>query len=593
MLHKRVEAGGITLESTPAVQDRHEDQPVRPGKVYIVGAGPGHPELLTLKAAELLRRADVVIYDRLIQEEVLALAKPSAERIYMGKPLGRHESRQQEINELLVRKAREGKVVVRLKGGDPYVFGRGGEEAEYLADHGIPFEVVPGVTSAFAAPLSAGIAVTHRDVASSVAVVTGHEASREGERIPWGALAQIDTLIFLMSVTNIDTIVRKLIEHGLDPATPAAMVQMAFWPEEKVVVGTVSDIAEKVQQSGVRPPATLVIGKVVGMREKLVLAERELRRQPQERFVAAPPPDQLMRLATGGLAAQVLGLALELDVFGWLDEARGPEELAERLGACAEPLREVLEVLVALGLVEKLEGGRYRNLELASHYLSSHSESTLREALLYQAQLGGDWARLRDYVQRGEVETTLADQRVEHHRANEVLARCAAPWVVNQLELGGGPVLVVGYGGEVYERLIEERWPGTKIRRIDPTGNGIDWKTWERVTGAEGAYQTVVLSGLLGCMPKGQMGRFLRTVSRRLRNGGQLVFHDAFMATGVLPPPEAVLGFLARRIWRGGCGVWTAERLRNELEQLGFRDIEARPLTAGTVMVVARRPADT
>ena len=135
---------------------------LQPGKVYIVGAGPGHPELLTLKAAELLRTCDVVVYDRLIQEEVLALAKPSAEKIYMGKPVGRHETRQQEIHELLVRKAREGKVVVRLKGGDPFVFGRGGEEAEYLADHGIPFEVIPGVSSAFAGPLAAGIAVTHR-----------------------------------------------------------------------------------------------------------------------------------------------------------------------------------------------------------------------------------------------------------------------------------------------------------------------------------------------------------------------------------------------------------------------------------------------
>ena len=133
------------------------------GKVYLVGAGPGHPELLTLKAAELLQTGDVIVYDRLIQEEVLNLAKPAAERIYMGKTVGRHESRQTEIHELLVRKAREGRTVVRLKGGDPFVFGRGGEEAEYLAGHGVPFEVVPGVSSALAAPASAGIAITHRD----------------------------------------------------------------------------------------------------------------------------------------------------------------------------------------------------------------------------------------------------------------------------------------------------------------------------------------------------------------------------------------------------------------------------------------------
>ena len=147
------------------------------GKVYLVGAGPGHPELLTVKAAELLRKADVVVYDRLVQEEVLALSKPAAERIYMGKPVGKHGSRQEEIHALLLQKAREGKLVVRLKGGDPFLFGRGGEEAEYLADRGIPFEVIPGVSSALAAPLSAGISVTHREAASSVAIVTGHEAA--------------------------------------------------------------------------------------------------------------------------------------------------------------------------------------------------------------------------------------------------------------------------------------------------------------------------------------------------------------------------------------------------------------------------------
>ena len=136
------------------------------GKVYLVGAGPGHPELLTIKAANLIKAADVIVYDRLIQEDVLALAKPGAERIYMGKPVGRHDSRQDEINELLVHKAHEGKTVVRLKGGDPFLFGRGGEEAEYLAEHGISFDVIPGISSAFSAPLSAGIPVTHRDYSS-------------------------------------------------------------------------------------------------------------------------------------------------------------------------------------------------------------------------------------------------------------------------------------------------------------------------------------------------------------------------------------------------------------------------------------------
>ena len=181
---------------------------MRCGKVYLVGAGPGHPELLTLKAAKLLETGDVIVYDRLIQEEVLALAKPSAERIYMGKKVGIHESRQDEIHELLLRKAREGKIVVRLKGGDPFLFGRGGEEAEFLAGHGVPFEVVPGVSSALAAPLSAGIAVTHRDAASAIAIVTGHEASRQESRLNWQALAGMDTLVFLMAVRNTGRIAR-------------------------------------------------------------------------------------------------------------------------------------------------------------------------------------------------------------------------------------------------------------------------------------------------------------------------------------------------------------------------------------------------
>lgn len=239
------------------------------GKVYLVGAGPGHPELLTLKAAALLKVADVIIYDRLIQEEVLRLTKTSAERIYMGKPLGKHTSRQDEIHELLVRKAREGKTVIRLKGGDPFLFGRGGEEAEYLADHGVPFEVIPGVSSALAAPLSAGISVTHRDCSSCVAIVTGHEAHEEQSRLDWEALSKMETLVFLMAVHNVRKIAERLMAHGRGPATPAAMIQMAYWRDERVVTGTLASIADEVQRAGIEPPATLVIGEVVRLREKL------------------------------------------------------------------------------------------------------------------------------------------------------------------------------------------------------------------------------------------------------------------------------------------------------------------------------------
>lgn len=247
---------------------------MNPGKVYLVGAGPGHPDLLTLKAADLLKKADVVIYDRLIQEEVLAFCRPSAERIYMGQPVGKHESRQDEVHELLVTKAREGKLVVRLKGGDPFVFGRGGEEMEFLAERNVPFEVVPGVSAALAAPLAACIAVTHRESASSVAIVTGHETRKDPGRISWEALSKLDTLVFLMGVYNVREICTNLVEHGCHPATPAAMIQMAFWPDQRIVTGTLGSIADEVERLAIKPPATLVVGQVVKLREKLGMLDQ-------------------------------------------------------------------------------------------------------------------------------------------------------------------------------------------------------------------------------------------------------------------------------------------------------------------------------
>ncbi len=238
------------------------------GTVYLVGAGPGSPDLLTLRAVSLLETADVIVHDRLIHPDTLAHARADAERIDMGKPVGCHQSRQGEINELLVQKAREGKTVVRLKGGDPFVFGRGGEEAEYLAARSIPFEVVPGVSSSLAAPLSAGIPVTHRGSAASVTIVTGHECNGKS-RLDWDVLARLDTLVFLMAVHNVGTIAALLVEHGRSPETPAAMIQMAFWPEERVVTGTLRTIADAVDAAGIQPPATLVIGEVVAVRERL------------------------------------------------------------------------------------------------------------------------------------------------------------------------------------------------------------------------------------------------------------------------------------------------------------------------------------
>ena len=291
---------------------------------------PGHPELLTIKAATLIKAADVIVYDRLVQEDVLALAKPGAERIYMGKPVGRHDSRQDEVNELLVHKAREGKAVVRLKGGDPFLFGRGGEEAEYLAEHGVAFDVIPGVSSALSAPLSAGIPVTHRDASSAVAIVTGHFREGDDDEVDFNALSKIPTVVFLMGVHAVEQIARRLIREGRDADTPAAIIQMAFWHGEQVVTGTLETIAEEAKLHGIKAPATLVIGEVVRLREKLKKAERELQRrgEPDARFAPGPSPQELFRLATAGVGSQMLAWAVSAGVFEALEHPKTVYNLA-------------------------------------------------------------------------------------------------------------------------------------------------------------------------------------------------------------------------------------------------------------------------
>lgn len=251
------------------------------GTVYLIGAGPGDPGLFTLRGKEVLETADVVIYDRLVHPTLLNLIRPDAERIYVGKASAHHSVRQPDINALLVENAKRGKNVARLKGGDPYVFGRGGEEAEYCQEHGIPFEVVPGVTSAIAAPAYAGIPVTHRDAASSFAVITGHERddSREsGTRAPGGAETRrnwksianaADTLVFLMGVEALAEITQKLMEHGRDANTPIALVQWGTWFKQRVVVGTLNTIVAEVEKAKLTPPAVCIVGEVVNQREKL------------------------------------------------------------------------------------------------------------------------------------------------------------------------------------------------------------------------------------------------------------------------------------------------------------------------------------
>ena len=247
------------------------------GYVFLVGAGPGDPKLITLKGSECIAKADVLVYDRLASRRLLALARPDCELIYVGKSPDRHTLRQEEINQVLVDKGLEGKIVTRLKGGDPFVFGRGGEEAEALLKAGIEFEVVPGITSAIAVPAYAGIPVTHRDLTTSFAVITGHEDPTKNETtIHWDHLAlSHGTLVFLMGMQNLPMIAQKLMENGKKPTTPVGIIQWGTRPEQRTLVGQLDTIATEVIKQGFTNPSIIIVGEVVRLREKLQWFEKK------------------------------------------------------------------------------------------------------------------------------------------------------------------------------------------------------------------------------------------------------------------------------------------------------------------------------
>ncbi|MDQ7787896.1 MAG: uroporphyrinogen-III C-methyltransferase [Thermodesulfovibrionales bacterium] len=247
------------------------------GKVYLVGAGPGDIGLLTIKGLNCLKNADVVVYDFHLNAQVLNYIDHNAEFIYAGKRGGHHTMTQDEINRTLVERAKQGKMICRLKGGDPFVFGRGGEEAEALAEEGIEFEIVPGVSSSIAAPAYAGIPLTHRHLSSSFAVVPGYEDPTKKESvIDWSKLATgVGTIVFLMAVKNLDLIVRKLIEHGRSPDTPVAVIRWGTRPDQTTLVGTLNTIAALVKEKDIRPPAVTVVGEVVRLRDSLQWYEKK------------------------------------------------------------------------------------------------------------------------------------------------------------------------------------------------------------------------------------------------------------------------------------------------------------------------------
>ena len=239
------------------------------GEVYLIGGGPGDPDLLTFRALRLMQQADVVVYDRLISPAVLDLTRRDAERMYVGKERDNHSVPQDQINQLLVDLALEGKRVCRLKGGDPFIFGRGGEEIELLAEQHIPFQVVPGITAASGISSYAGIPLTHRDHAQSVTFATGHLKDGTSD-LNWQALAQPgQTVVFYMGLKGIETITSKLMEHGLDPNTPAALVQKGTTPDQEEYIGTLMTLPQIVQESEIKPPTLIIIGSVVTLHDKL------------------------------------------------------------------------------------------------------------------------------------------------------------------------------------------------------------------------------------------------------------------------------------------------------------------------------------
>ena len=241
------------------------------GTVYLVGAGPGDPGLFTVRGLEVLKRAQVVVYDRLVSDRIVAQSPTGAEMVYAGKGPKGHAMEQDEINRVLVSKARDGLAVVRLKGGDPFVFGRGGEEAEALAEAGVPFEVVPGITAAVAVPAYAGIPLTHRTMSSSFAVITGREdPSKEWSRIRWDKLAGgVGTLVILMGVESLGKTLAKLRDHGLSGDTPAATIEWGTAPRQRTVQGTLDDIERRAREAGLEAPAVTVVGQVASLRDRL------------------------------------------------------------------------------------------------------------------------------------------------------------------------------------------------------------------------------------------------------------------------------------------------------------------------------------
>jgi uroporphyrinogen III methyltransferase/synthase len=429
---------------------------VKGGIVYLVGAGPGNPGLLTLRGLEVLSKAQVIVFDHLASSRLLDLAPASALRISAGKTIGHCTLSQDEINDVLVEHASQGRRVVRLKGGDPFVFGRGAEEAEHLRKHGLPFEVVPGVTAALGATSYAGIPVTHRDSASAVAFVTGHDDPTTSTRLDWPSLARFPgTLVVYMGVTRLPSLCRTLILEGKSPETPASMIQSGTLPQQRTIVGTLATLPELARSEGIGPPALLIIGEVVARRPELAWFEH----LPLfgQRIVVTRPIDEAQRSARSleSLGAEVLIaptveiLPLEdfepldqaihrLDSFDWLvfTSANGVRHFFDRIETLGKDLRAIGHIkLAAIGpstaetlaqyhLKVDLIPGSYRSEALAE---ALAAQVAGRRVLLARADRGRT-------ILKDELDSIAHVEQVPVYRNADI--ETLAPSILSRIEEG-------------------------------------------------------------------------------------------------------------------------------------------------------------
>lgn len=453
------------------------------GFVSIVGAGPGHPELISVLGARRLAAADVVLYDRLIDPEILSLARPSTQLVDVGKQTGCGSAQQQRISERLVELARQGKRVVRLKGGDPFVFGRGAEEAVALYEAGVPFEIVPGISSALAGPAYAGIPLTHRAMSRGFAVVTGRTLTGEApgpEEIDWEALARFGgTLVFLMAAETLQDIVGSLISAGMGTSVPAAVVESASYPSQRCVQGSLGDIVEKAASFGIGPPAVLVVGEVVRLREKVMWYEK----LPLfgKRVLVVRPRDR-----AGELAATLRDLGAEVIV------------------APVTEIRPIEPNHALEDAVERLRGGGFSWLVFASRsgvevffeVLRAKGGDSRSLAGVKLAAVGSTTAaalRARgieaDYVPPKATAEALSQGLPQGYRAEPVLvvqARGGRPELTGVLRERGFDVEVV----EAYESVPPPRGAGDD-KVLDLLGSGsIDAAVFAASSQVEGFVQT-------------------------------------------------------------------------------------------------------